>query len=620
MIFDVETDGLLNKATKIHVLSYRKGNGPVISIFDYDEMRQLLLNEPVLIGHNIICFDVPVLEKILGIKIKARLIDTLALSWSLNHTRIIHGLESYGDEFGVPKPKIEDWEGLTSKQYAHRCEEDVKINTHLWKQLKSKLLDLYGHENKNQADKFIRYLSFKMDCLREQERSKWKLNLKHVQDTIDKISPLLDQKTSELKLHMPVVIKTMMKSRPSKPYKKDGSLSVQGVKWNKLLKDKDLPEDYDREIEVVVAEQEPNPNSSQQVKDWLSSIGWVPSSFNFSKDSSGGERKIPQIRVDGEHGKELCPSVRALIEKNPSVGILDGVTVLSHRLAILQKFLKDEEDGWIVASASGLTNTLRLKHRVLVNLPGVDKEWGEEIRGSLVAPEGFILCGSDMSSLEDSTKKHYMYKYDPTYVNEMASDDFDPHLDLAKFAGVVSAKEVIDYVTGVVGAKNLKPLRKNYKVANYACIYGVGPPKLARTLGVSKAEAQTLIDAYWGRNWAVTEVVKNVETKKLGKELWLLNPVSGFWYSLRNEKDIFSTLNQGTGVYCFDSWIREFRSIRSQLTGQFHDEVILCIKKGAEEKCKILLQEAITRVNKKLNLNVTLGVDIQFGGTYADIH
>ena len=50
------------------------------------------------------------------------------------------------------------------------------------------------------------------------------------------------------------------------------------------------------------------------------------------------------------------------------------------------------------------------------------------------------------------------------------------------------------------------------------------------------------------------------------------------WYSLRFDKDRFSTLNQGTGAYCFDTWVKYILSKRPQLTGQFHDEVILEIK------------------------------------------
>ena len=85
-IFDLEADGLMD-ATKIHVVSYLDDDGEVKSIFDYQEMRDFFLSAEELIGHRIILYDLPVVERILGIKIKARLIDTLALSWYLNHKR-----------------------------------------------------------------------------------------------------------------------------------------------------------------------------------------------------------------------------------------------------------------------------------------------------------------------------------------------------------------------------------------------------------------------------------------------------------------------------------------------------------------------------------------------------
>lgn len=616
MIFDVEADGLLDEATIIHVMAYEK-DGKVKYTHDYDEMRELL-KAPVLIGHNIICYDIPVLERLLGIKIEAKLIDTLALSWYLNHSRNIHGLDSYGEFYKIPKPKISDWANLTKEEYAHRCVEDVKINSALWKDLKSKLLDLYG--DKKSADRLIQYLSFKMDCLREQENSKWKADLKLVEDTLSILYTKESEQIEALKKVMPMVPKIAKRERPAKPYKKDGSLSTTGVKWFKLLRDSGLPEDYDGCVEVVVAEAEPNPGSSDQVKDWLYSLGWEPETFDYKKDEYGNERKIPQVRVQGDEGKELCPSVKLLIDDHPEVQELDGLTVIQHRIAILEGFQKNHKDGWLIAGAGGLTNTLRFKHRILVNLPGVGKQWGKEIRGSLVAPEGFVLCGSDMSSLEENTKKHYMYPHDPDYVEEMSRPGFDAHLDLAKFAKVVTQQEIDDYINKSPSAKNLKPIRKNYKQANYSAIYGVGAPKLARETKVPVKEAQKLLDVYWERNWSVKKVSEDTITKRLGKEMWLFNPVSRFWYSLRNQKDIFSTLNQGTGVYCFDSWIMAFRRKRPQLTAQFHDEVVLCIKVGAEDKCRKLLTEAIEEVNSNLKLNVTLSVDIQFGKTYAEIH
>lgn len=143
-VFDIETDGLLDKLTKIHVISWMGSDGNVHHTHDYEAMRLFFTEAKVLIGHNICRFDIPAVEKVLGIKVKARLIDTLALSWYLNHERIKHGLEWYGVEYGVPKPVIKDWDSLTPEDYAHRCVEDVKINCRLWRDLQTKLRKLYG--------------------------------------------------------------------------------------------------------------------------------------------------------------------------------------------------------------------------------------------------------------------------------------------------------------------------------------------------------------------------------------------------------------------------------------------------------------------------------------------
>lgn len=631
MIFDVEADGLLDEATKLHVMAYTH-KGDVYYTHDYDEMRNILLSADTLIGHNIILYDIPVVERILGIKIEARLIDTLALSWYLQPTRNIHGLDAYGKEVGIEKPPIKDWHNLTPEEYAHRCVEDVKINKRVWKKQKEKLLALYG--TKKKADRLMNYLMFKMDCAREQERSGWKLDVELAQNTYDSLLLEQEQKVAQLQAVMPKVIKTVKKTRPKKPYKKDGTYSAIGAKWFSLLREHNLPEDFDGEVEVFSHEEEPNPNSSEQIKSWLFSLGWEPITFDYKKEDDGSERAIPQVRVDNGDGKELCSSVLELAEKEPDIKLLEGLTVIQHRLGIFKGFLKNQHEGWLKAEVAGFTNTLRFKHRVIVNLPGVDKAYGDKIRGALIAPEGCVLCGSDAVSLEETTKKHYMWDYDPDFVTEMSRDGFDAHLDLAKFAGAVTQEEIDKYVEldkrdpdenplskeEAAYYKRIKAVRKVYKAANYACIYGVGAAKLARTVGISLKEAKNLIEVYWQRNWSVKKLSEELEVVSLGSEKWLFNPVSQLYYSLRNEKDRFSTLNQGTGVFCFDSWIREFRKKRSQLTGQFHDEIIACLKEGQEERYEQLLHKSIGNVNNKLKLNVTLGVDVQFGKTYAEIH
>ena len=611
-VFDIETDGLLDVLTKIHVLAYSIDQGPVKFTHDYEEMREFFSSQQTLVGHNIIRFDAPAIEKVLGIDVKARMIDTLPLSWYLSHDRLKHGLEGYGEEYGVPKPVITDWDSLTPEDYAHRCVEDVNINNRLWRDQQIKLTKLYT--NVNDQAKLIDYLSFKMDCAKEQEALQWKLDVPKARAAYDEIMLLKEEKVEALSDAMPERVLTRMISKPKVMHKKDGTLSVHGENWSALC------EQYKQSVTtlsfmITTGGVKGNPNSNNQVKDWLFSLGWEPRTFKFLRDKVTNEpRQLEQVRKDGE----LCDSVKELASIDPAVDILDGLTVLTHRAGILKAFLDGHVDGYLQAGVAGLTNTFRFKHfKPLVNLPSVDKPYGKVIRGCLTCEGGEVLVGADMVSLEDTTKRHYMQPLDPVYVSEMQKDGFDPHLDLAKFAGAITQVDIDLHNSGV---RSLKALRKNYKVVNYSATYGIQPPALARNSGMKLKEAKKLLSAFWERNWAIEKVASRVRTREVMGGMWLLNPVSGFWHSLRSDRDRFSTLNQSTGVYCFDTWVELCRDKGVKVIGQFHDEIIGPVKEGNEETTKKMMQQAAQELNVKVKLNVPLGVDVQFGKTYADIH
>lgn len=148
IVFDIEADNLLDSATKIHCLSYSDDAGHTVhTITEYSYIQTFLGTRPdaILVGHHIIGYDIPMLEKfITKTKIKNQLIDTLALSWYLHENRPKHGLEYWGEDLGVEKPVITDWENLRLSDYIHRCEEDVKINCKLWFDvLKPRLQEIY---------------------------------------------------------------------------------------------------------------------------------------------------------------------------------------------------------------------------------------------------------------------------------------------------------------------------------------------------------------------------------------------------------------------------------------------------------------------------------------------
>lgn len=141
-LFDLEANALLEEATKLHCICgvHLLNKQPMTSADQWFEQGWLtleqgvarLMQEPILVGHNIFDYDLPLIEKLYGVKYTGKIIDTLLIARSLHPARLQgHALETYGEELGIAKPIIEDWSTLSVQQYVHRCQEDVKINYRL---------------------------------------------------------------------------------------------------------------------------------------------------------------------------------------------------------------------------------------------------------------------------------------------------------------------------------------------------------------------------------------------------------------------------------------------------------------------------------------------------------
>jgi DNA polymerase I-like protein with 3'-5' exonuclease and polymerase domains len=223
--------------------------------------------------------------------------------------------------------------------------------------------------------------------------------------------------------------------------------------------------------------------------------------------------------------------------------------------------------------------------------------------------------GSDLSGIEDSTKRHYIYKYDPKYVEEMNKPDFDPHLDIAMLAGLLTKEQVEEHKSGKFSHKEV---RQKAKTVNFSATYKVGAETLARNGGFKLSFAKKLLSTFWERNKAILDVENSLVIKEIQGQKWLLNPVSKFWYTLRAEKDKFSTLNQGTAVFVFDKWLMQIRKQGIKISYQCHDEWLGNVSNKEDTKLKI--KNAIDKVNEELKLNVTIGCSVDFGKNYAECH
>lgn len=526
-----------------------------------------------------------------------------------------------------------------------------------------------GQSVDEHINRLLTFLMSKMDFARLQEKTRWEVDVEYLQATHDELDGHIEQAKGELEVVMPKVPKYTPRKKPAKPYKMNGELSASGEKWEEI---KDLIRtkatdgnghllvltgfgEDGQDVKVLKDYEPPNVNSSKQIKDFLYSKGWKPITFKFVRDkvefqrwidakpSDGSprlmwsswkdarpkDRMVPQVSVEGDEGKELCPSVVELEERVPEIGAYSKYTTIKSRLDVIKGFLATLEDGrYLKARIGGFTNTLRVKHRELVNLPGADKPYGEQVRGCLIAGEGRVSMGSDLSSLEDRVKHHFMLPHDPDYVATMMEDDFDPHILMAMSAHMITEEEYHAFKAGVKPEHVLKA-RKAGKATNYASVYNAGPPTIARAAGVPDAEGKQLHEGYWKLNWSVKAIAEEqyvFDDSRGGK--WLVNPVNGFCYSLRKESDRFSTLCQGTGSYLFDVWVdniqtaMEARHGVKRQSGAFHDECIICVKDNqkARDSIEEITYQAIKDVNTEFQLRRDLGCDVCFGYRYSEIH
>lgn len=625
-----------------------------------ESIQRFLDRDIVLVMHSGISYDYHALKHFGYDVSKVTIVDTLALSWYLDLYRPKHGLDSYGDEANVPKPKIDDWENLTQKDYDNRVKEDVRIQSYTYDKLKKRFEELYGKMTDIEFcnHKVVKYLNFKMEQLAEQQNNRIKIDVPKTKGLIEELSVKLADKVEALKNVMPDVPKYRLNKAPKKPYKQDGTLSATGEKWKNLTEEHGYSFEYEGEIKTIRKYEEANPNSSQQVKDWLFSLGWNPQTFKYVKEDDGSEREIPQIYIQGSGGM-LCESIEDLAEEVPDVKELTSMGVLQHRIGVLNGFLDSLIFGqYVEAGAAGFTNTLRLKHRKpATNLPSSRVLYGEEVRSCMVAKDGKVLMGSDLTALENTIKFNFQLPHDKEYVEAQQSDDFDPHLDIALQASMLTESELHFYLiekggfpkekypltkelesylamTKIEKAAKIKALgkvRSAGKQAGYSCQYGAGSLTVSRAANVSMKIANKLVKAYRKRNWTIDVIAKEQKDKKTSWGRYQLNPLNGIWYNLKNDKDRFSTLVQGSSSYVFDLWIANQFMLRdsskydlgdygARLLAQFHDEEILEISIGYEDEVARLAQDSIEVVNKRMKLQIPFSIDTQFGSDYSKIH
>ena len=152
LIFDLESDGLYDNVTKIHCLViYDIQSGRTFS-YGPDAISNAinhLDSADVLIGHNILFYDIPVLKKLHQTQFKARIIDTLICTRLIWPKETLYDLDE--EQYQEVPPKLKgsaslkawgyrladhkiEFQDFTeySQEMLDYCIQDVRVTEKLW--------------------------------------------------------------------------------------------------------------------------------------------------------------------------------------------------------------------------------------------------------------------------------------------------------------------------------------------------------------------------------------------------------------------------------------------------------------------------------------------------------
>ncbi len=623
-IFDIECDSL--NPTRVHCLSYCVvGEFEIRTLFTYEEMVNLF-NTPncIFIGHYITNYDMPAISNILGVDFTDKhYFDTHLFANYLYPNRQKYSLESFEEDFKILKKKVKEdqWDGdMSDPEFRalmeERCSADVRINTNLWVDINRRLEKLYDGDTEA-INKLKKYIKFKGIRAYEQQKNPLLIDVKAAEDLLVELYKKKEEKDSILREVMPRVPIYATKTKPKVMYKMcGGAISKIGQQWLDFLSENNIPADNEKPIKYIKGFEEPNPQSSAQLKAWLYSLSWSPDVYKYVRDKASNEtRKVEQIL---DENKELTPSVRVLLDKEPALVEIEGLSVINHRISFVNGLLEEayKNSGWVSQTLHALTSTTRFRHKNVVNVPS-QGHFAKEIRSLFIPPVGHKLIGADLQALESKIRDHEIILIDPDYVSDMSSTDFDAHLDIALRSGILTPQQVQDHKDGVA---DYSKERKAAKQLNFAAIYGVGAKTLSINTGFSISKCEQLISGYWERNWSVKQFSESLEIKKcLGFE-WVRSPISGFYLELRTRKDTFSAVTQHGGVFMFDTWQMYARQFGLQTVAEFHDECIIYVKEDQVEESINILNKSCKLANKRLNTRVTINITAKSGDNYYQIH
>jgi DNA polymerase I len=420
-VFDLETNGLYDEVTTIHCLVLHDLNRDQTFTYGPDSIAaglEHLATADVLIGQNILFFDIPVIRKLYPFYTfaAARIIDTLIT------TRLIWPKEKLYDmdteQYTQVPPKLRGSASL--KAWGYRL-SDYKINFKDFKEYSEEMLayciqdvnvttQLFRHTQKQTCSEAALKLEHDFAlAIEKQIRSGFPFDVDACLDLVDDLRTKQATLEADLKeLFPPKKIETIFVPKVNNA----GRGYVKGQPFTKVM------------------HEEFNPGSRQQIVDRLQTkYGWVP-----EKSTEKGNPSIDDDVLSALPYPEAKPLAEYMLIKKRLGQIADGNNAWL-------KLVNDETGcmhGDVVTNGC-ITGRCAHRNPNMGQVPAGYSEYGKECRGLFHAPDGWTLIGVDAKALELRCLAGYLAYWDGgEYARVVTDESIDIHTYNQEMFGVAT--------------------------------------------------------------------------------------------------------------------------------------------------------------------------------------
>jgi DNA polymerase-1 len=394
LYLDLETN---TKHNTIWCAAYAIDDSEPCVTREQTEVASLLAKADTIVNHNLIGFDLPVLERVWGIRVPfKKMTDTLVMS-RLYDPAVEggHSLEAWGNRIGCPKGDFRDYDSGYSDEMAEYAKRDIIVTRKLYRHLHD-LLALEGFSE--QSILLEHQVAF---IVERQVRHGVTFEFMEALS----LRSTLEKRMQQIEEEMQVIFPPIVTERISE-------------KTGKKLKDN---------IEVF------NPGSRPQIAARLAAVG-----VEFKEKTETGAPKVDEGVLEG-------------IDR-PEAKLILEYLMLQKRLGMV--------DSWIDACTPAgkihgkvLTNgavTGRMTHYSpnLAQIPAVSAPYGKECRSLFVVPPGKVMVGVDASALELCMLAHYMNDegFTKSVVEGKKDDGSDVHSRNQRAAGLPTRDQAKTFI------------------------------------------------------------------------------------------------------------------------------------------------------------------------------